>query len=86
MTIKLNFGLIPCHSTLSATKGEWEQYQAIVKQLLMFPKLQQRTSLYYNQRTLTIGGSITVLLTSCLTGLDLTQQVKLLLIKFKQSS
>ena len=32
------------------------------------------------QRTLTIGGSITVWLTSCLTGLDLTKQVKLFLI------
>ena len=39
-----------------------------------------------NQRTLTIGGSITVWLTSCLTGLDLTKQVKLLLIEHKQSS
>ena len=31
-------------------------------------------------RTLTIGGSNTVLLTSCLTGLDLTKQLKLLCI------
>ena len=38
------------------------------------------------QRTLTIWGSITVQLTSCLTGLDSTKQVKLMLIKHKQSS
>ena len=43
-------------------------------------KLQGRWS---NQRILTIGGSITVQLTSCLTGLDLTKQVKLELIQFK---
>ena len=36
--------------------------------------------------TLTIGGSISVLLTSCLTGLDSTKQVNLLLIQHKQSS
>ena len=42
----------------------------------------------YRQRTLTyfIRGSITVRLTSCLTGLDLAEQVNLLLIKHKQSS
>ena len=37
------------------------------------------------QRTLTIGGNIIVRLTSCLTGLDLTKEVKLMLIKHKQS-
>ena len=31
-------------------------------------------------------GSITVLLSSCLTGLDSTKQVKLMLIQYKQSS
>ena len=36
-----------------------------------------------NQRTLTIGGSLTVQLTSCLTGSDLTKQVKLWLIQYK---
>ena len=40
----------------------------------------------FNQRTLTIEGSISVQLTSCLTGLELTKQVKLLLIQHKQSS
>ena len=39
-----------------------------------------------NQRTLTIGGSITVRLTSCLTGVDWTKQVKVMLIQHKQSS
>ena len=39
-----------------------------------------------NQRTLTIGGCITEWLTSCLTGLDLTKQEKLLIIQHKQSS
>jgi len=39
-----------------------------------------------NQRTLTIGGSITVWLTSCLTGLDLTKQVNKLLNLHKKSS
>ena len=40
------------------------------------------------QKTLTyfIRGSITVQLTSCLTGLDLAKQVNQLLIKLKQSS
>ena len=40
-----------------------------------------------NQRTLTdfVRGSITALLTSCLTGLDSTKQVNLLLIQLKQS-
>ena len=38
------------------------------------------------QRTLTIGGSITVQMTTCLTGLDLTKQVKLLFIQHKQRS
>ena len=38
------------------------------------------------QRTLSIGGSITVHLTSCLTGLDLTKQVKRLFVPLKQSS
>ena len=33
----------------------------------------------YNHRTLTIEGSITVQLTTCLTRLDLTKQVKLYL-------
>ena len=33
-----------------------------------------------NQRALTIVGSITVWLTSCSTGLDLTKQVKVLVI------
>ena len=37
-------------------------------------------------RILTIGGSITVQLTSCLTGLDLTNQAKMLFIQQKQSS
>ena len=40
----------------------------------------------FGQRTLTMGGSITVWPTSCLTGLDLTKQVNLLLIQHKQSS
>ena len=39
-----------------------------------------------NQRTLTIGESIFVWLTSCLTCLDLTKQVKLLFNRPKQSS
>ena len=34
----------------------------------------------------TIGGNITVQLTYCLIGLDLTKQVKLFLIQHKQSS
>ena len=38
------------------------------------------------QRTLAIVGSITLPLTSCLTGLDLTQQVNMLLIQHNQSS
>ena len=46
-------------------------------------KLQGRWS---SQRILTIGGSITVQLTSCLTGLDLTKQVKLELIQFKPNT
>ena len=37
------------------------------------------------QKALTIGRSITVRLTYCLTGLDLTEQVKLLFIQHKQS-
>ena len=37
-------------------------------------------------RTLTKGGSFTVQLYSCLTGLYLTKQVKLLFIQHKQSS
>ena len=42
---------------------------------------------YLELRTLTIGGSVTVRLTSCLTGLDLTKQVKLLFtLIHKQSS
>ena len=36
------------------------------------------------QRTLTLWGNITVRLTSCLTGLDLTKQVKVLFIQHKQ--
>ena len=39
-----------------------------------------------NQRTLTIGENIFVRLTSCLTCLDLTKQVKLLFNRPKQSS
>ena len=39
-----------------------------------------------NQRTLVLGGSITVWLTSGLSGLDLTKKVKLMFIKHKQSS
>ena len=39
---------------------------------------------WLDQRTLTIGGCITVRLTSCLTGLNSTNQVKLLLIQHKQ--
>ena len=38
------------------------------------------------QRTLTVGGSITVQLTSCFTSLESTKQVKMLLIQHKQSS
>ena len=38
------------------------------------------------QRTLTIGGSISVQLTSCLTGLDSTKKVNLLPIQHEQSS
>ena len=38
------------------------------------------------QRTLTIGESITVRLTSCLTSLDLTKQVKLLFVQHNQST
>ena len=41
---------------------------------------------YLHQRTPTIGWSIAVQLTSCLTGLDLTEQVKLFFIQHKQSS
>ena len=40
----------------------------------------------FGQRTLTIGGSITVWLTSYLTGVESTKQVKLILIQQKQSS
>ena len=43
-------------------------------------------SIRYYQRTLTIVESITVRLTSCLTGLDLTKQVKLLFIQHKEIS
>ena len=45
----------------------------------------------FEQRTLNIGGSITVWLTTCLTGLYLTKQVNMLLInrskeaKFKEN-
>ena len=39
-----------------------------------------------HQRALRIGRSITVWLTSCLTGFDLTKQVKLMLMQHKQSS
>ena len=42
------------------------------------------TSRQIIQRTLAIGGSITVQLTSSLTGLDLRKQVKLMLIQHKQ--
>ena len=47
----------------------------------------QSTLGIYGQRTLTysVRGSITVWLTSCLTGLDLDKQENLLLIKHKQS-
>ena len=38
------------------------------------------------QRTLTIGESITVRLTSCLTGLDFIKEIKLWLIESKLSS
>ena len=41
---------------------------------------------FSKQRTLTIAGSITVQLTSCLTGLDSTKQVKLMVNQQKQSS
>ena len=41
---------------------------------------------YLGQGIITIVGSITVQLNSCLTGLDLTKQVKLLFIQPKQSS
>ena len=41
---------------------------------------------YIRQRTLTIEGSITVRLTSCLNGLNSTKQVKLMLIKHTQNS
>ena len=43
-------------------------------------------ALKYKQRKLAIVGSITVHLTSCLTGLDSTKQVKFLIIKHKKSS
>ena len=45
-------------------------------------------SYLFQQRTLTyiVSGSITVHLTSCLTGLDSTKQVNMLLIQLKQSS
>ena len=42
--------------------------------------------IWVEQRTLTIGGSITVRTTSCLTGLDLTRQVKLFFIQHEQSA
>ena len=49
--------------------------------------MEASTSLYsIRQITLTIWKSITVQLTSCLTGLDLTKQVKLLFIQHKQGS
>ena len=48
-------------------------------------KIQSRDLRGFVQRTLTIGGSITVSLTSCLTGLDLTIQVNLLFIQHKES-
>ena len=38
------------------------------------------------QRTLTLGGSVTVQLTSCLTGYYMTKRVNMLLIKHNQSS
>ena len=44
------------------------------------------SKLEFKLRTLTIGGSISVRLTSCFTGLDLTKQVKLLFMPHKQSS
>ena len=54
--------------------------------LLLWGGLQVR--LKHKQRTLTyfVRGSITVWLTSCLTGLDLAKQENLLMIKNKQSS
>ena len=40
----------------------------------------------FTQRTLTIGGSIIVRLTSCLSSSDLTKQLNVLFIQHKQSS
>ena len=52
------------------------------------PNFATHITVSFMQRTLAyfVRGSITVWLTSCLTGLDLAKQVNLLLIKHKQSS
>ena len=49
---------------------------------------EHRSSHYSDQKTLTyfVRGSITARLTSCLTGLDSTNQANMLLIQHKQSS
>ena len=44
------------------------------------------TWLKIRQRIVTIGGSITVWLTSCLTGLDLNKQVKLFFIQISKAA
>ena len=62
------------------------QIQRVWMSLNLYQTLVKPSILMFNQRTLTIGGSITVWLNSFLTGLDLTQQVKLLFIQHKQNS
>ena len=56
----------------------------VTEQLL--PMVEDPGSNHSHQRTLTIGGNITVQLTYCLTSLDLTKHVELLLIQHKKIS
>ena len=58
-----------------------ENGQRLIKLVILLPNLSHRTL-----HLLCKGKCITVRLTSCLTGLDLAEQVNLLLIKSKQSS
>ena len=55
---------------------------------ILFPRLTVTLAkiLKIYKKTITLGGKITVWLTSCFTGLDLTKQVKLLLIQHKKAS
>ena len=66
--------LSSCRTTCSFVSAKMENFNALVAKVNCL-----------DQRTLTIVGSMSVRLTSCLTGLDLTKQVKVF-IQNKQSS